>query len=54
MKWNHEWKINAWTNESVNEINAWMNDWNEWMIGVNGMKWNEMKWMNEWMTQWMK
>ena len=27
---------------------------NEWMNGMNEMKWNEMKeWMHEWMNEWM-
>ncbi len=30
-----------------------MNEWMEWMNGMNRMEWNGMEWMNEWMDEWM-
>ena len=35
----------------MNELNEWMNDWNE--MKWNEMKRNEMEW-HEWMNVWMK
>ena len=37
-EWRNEWR-NEWINPRMNAVNEW-----------NGMEWNEMKWMHEWMS----